>query len=230
VISGYEYEDYENDAIAAYCDAEGVADFEHVACWRYLKQFDKWSDAGLFRKKKSNKRRRTVSPSLRSEDYDFDVFASNTESVLGEDNDNDKDKEDKRPIGCKAAKAMEFEKKCQVSSVKAQKLMADCSARRVQLMEEQNDIAACAADPDSEYSKAFFAAHSKLAMLKAQAALAAFENASSVAAGAGSEHRARPEGGAGARSGADAVTGSGAGAVTGLNHSVDAGFEFGGGI
>ena len=59
--SGYKEDDYVNDAVAMYCNEHEMDgdEFPFMKCWEYLRQFDKFQSAGIF--KKPNTRKKTIS-------------------------------------------------------------------------------------------------------------------------------------------------------------------------
>jgi hypothetical protein len=73
-----------------------------------------------------------------------------------------------RPSGAKAAKRVVIDDKLRVAALTTNQTMASSAARRVELMEEQNQIAVCSLAPNDPFSIAFFDARRRIAALKAQ--------------------------------------------------------------
>lgn len=176
-------DDYVTHAVGLYCASDqnesGHDHFPLIFCWRFLRDYDKFEDVGRFKKvqKKSKKRPRKLAKSR----DDFEVSDSELGDVLelGDDVGDGEDiddaartiKSEKRPLGSKAAKALEFDGKLRVAMVTAQKSMAKSAERRIEIMDEQNDIAACASDPNAESSIEFFETRRQIALMKARAKL-----------------------------------------------------------
>jgi hypothetical protein len=127
-----------------------------------------------------------------------------------------KDDDCGRPQGKKAAKQYETDAKIRIAMTTAHKRMAEQAEKRNELLEEQNDIAVCMANPESDDSVAFFRTRQSIARLKAEARLAALREAAAnrAAASPSSGDRSPAHGSVSARAGA---RGAGAGSGSGVH-------------